>query len=209
MQSGNLYVYGVNNPVAFCDRNGCAGELALAWTGSMWWLPTIDGILPIGDIIYLGGIGVTAAIDSIGIDNIARFFDEVPNAFQQLIQQAGDKAEAISDAVQQSASGGGSGSPSGPNNWNHRGYKADSKQEATEFRKWLYRADAQIGDGGTADMLRYEFDNGLHLRHLQKAKNAITRLEKILRIENLSKNELQILYRIRNDLYNALKYVGG
>ena len=26
MQSGNLYVYGVNNPVAFCDRNGCAGE---------------------------------------------------------------------------------------------------------------------------------------------------------------------------------------
>ena len=56
-------------------------------------------------------------------------------------------------------------------------------------------------------MLRYEFDNGLHLRHLQKAKNAITRLEKILRIENLSKNEL--LYRIRNDLYNAVKYVGG
>ena len=64
----------------------------MAWTGSMWWLPTIDGILPIGDIIYLGGIGVTAAIDSIGIDNIARFFDEVPNAFQQLIQQAGDIA---------------------------------------------------------------------------------------------------------------------
>ena len=60
----------------------------MAWTGSMWWLPTIDGILPIGDIIYLGGIGVTAAIDSIGIDNIARFFDEVPNAFQQLIQLA-------------------------------------------------------------------------------------------------------------------------
>ena len=58
-------------------------------------------------------------------------------------------------------------------------------------------------------MLRYEFDNGLHLRHLQKAKNAITRLEKILRIENLSKNELQILYRIRNDLYNAVKHVGG
>ena len=58
-------------------------------------------------------------------------------------------------------------------------------------------------------MLRYEFDNGLHLRHLQKAKNAITRLEKILRIENLSNNELQILYRIRNDLYNAAKYVGG
>ena len=114
MQSGNLYVYGVNNPVAFCDRNGCAGELALAWTGSMWWLPAIDGILPIGDIIYLGGIGVTAAIDSIGIDNIARFFSEVPNALQQLIQQAGDKAEAISDAAQQSASSS-SPSPRGPN----------------------------------------------------------------------------------------------
>ena len=120
MQSGNLYVYGVNNPVAFCDRNGCAGELALAWTGSMWWLPAIDGILPIGDIIYLGGIGVTAAIDSIGIDNIARFFSEVPNALQQLIQQAGDKAEAISDAAQQSASSS-SPSPRGPN-WG-KGFK--------------------------------------------------------------------------------------
>ena len=120
MQSGNLYVYGVNNPVAFCDRSGCAGELALTWTGSMWWLPAIDGILPIGDIIYLGGIGVTAAIDSIGIDNIARFFSEVPNALQQLIQQAGDKAKTISDAVQQSAS---SNTPSpGDPNWG-KGFK--------------------------------------------------------------------------------------
>ena len=211
MQSGNLYVYGVNNPVAFCDRSGCAGELALTWTGSMWWLPAIDGILPIGDIIYLGGIGVTAAIDSIGIDNIARFFSEVPNALQQLIQQAGDKAKTISDAVQQSASRGGSGSPSGPNNWNHRDYflKQIQNKKLRNFVSELYRADAKIGDGGTADMLRYEFDNGLHLRHLQKAKNAITHLEKISRMENLSKNELQILYRILNDLYNAVKYVGG
>ena len=92
----------------------------MTWTGSMWWLPAIDGILPIGDIIYLGGIGVTAAIDSIGIDNIARFFSEVPNALQQLIQQAGDKAKTISDAVQQSAS---SNTPSpGDPNWG-KGFK--------------------------------------------------------------------------------------
>ena len=125
MQSGNLYVYGVSNPVVFCDRSGHAGELALSWTGSMFWLSMIDGLLPIGDIIYLGGILATSVVDfisTIGVDNLARLISEAPNALGQ-VTQGGDKVNALSDSIRQYASGG-SPSPGDPN-WG-KGFKSFS-----------------------------------------------------------------------------------
>lgn len=76
----------------------------------------IDGILPIGDIIYLGGILATSVVDfisAIGVDNLARFISEAPNALEQ-VTQGGDKVNALSDSIRQYASGG-SPSPGDPN----------------------------------------------------------------------------------------------
>ena len=64
MQSGNLYVYCTNSPVMYHDPSG-QNSLALTWTGTMWWLTFADGPIPLGDIIYAGGI-VVLAICGIG-----------------------------------------------------------------------------------------------------------------------------------------------
>ncbi len=36
------------------------------WAGSTFWLAGLDGPLPIGDIIYVGGIGTCVVIDVVG-----------------------------------------------------------------------------------------------------------------------------------------------
>jgi len=90
----NLYTYAYNNPVMFHDPSGHAGELALAWSGGMWWLCGVDLMLPIGDIIYVAGIGICSiadAIAAIGMDNVVRIICEAPQAIVQGAQWVGDK----------------------------------------------------------------------------------------------------------------------
>ena len=192
-------MYGVNSPVMYRDPNGHDATLTLTWTSTMWWLAGADAMLPVGDLVYVAGIGVcsiTDAINTIGVDNIVTFFHNA---------EAG-----ISNAVDwiQKALGGGSSSPGGPN-WNHRDYylrNAQNKRLRNAIDQ-LYREDAHIGDGGTADMLRYEFDNGQPLRHLHKAKTMITCLQRILTEEVLSESEIKLVYHLLDDLYGAVKYV--
>ena len=55
----NIYVYCLNNPVNMVDNYGTAGEeLIEAWGTTMWWLTLADGPLPVGDVIYVGGLVV-------------------------------------------------------------------------------------------------------------------------------------------------------
>jgi RHS repeat-associated protein len=66
--SQNLYAYVGNNPVLYVDPSGHSaicqgGSLTKTWASTMWWLPTADLVLPIGDIIYVGGTVVTGAIE--------------------------------------------------------------------------------------------------------------------------------------------------
>ena len=59
----NRYVYCRNNPVKYTDPSG--ENAAATWAGSMWWLIGVDGLFPIGEVIYVGGIvvlGVGTAI---------------------------------------------------------------------------------------------------------------------------------------------------
>ena len=59
-QSANLYVYCINNPNKFTDKSGySAAQAALEiWASTGVWLTAVDGILPVGDIIYLIGLGI-------------------------------------------------------------------------------------------------------------------------------------------------------
>ena len=203
-------MYCVNSPVLYCDSNGQSAELTLAWSGGMWWLAGADAMLPVGDLIYVAGIGACSIVDlinTIGIDNIATFFYNaeagISNAINWLSNQTHNASEWINNTF-----GGGSSSPGGPN-WNHRDYylRNVKNKELQNAIKQLYRKSATIGDGGTADMLRHEFNSGQPLRHLQKAKNMITHLERILTNQVLDEGERRVAYQLLNDLYSAVKYV--
>ena len=58
-------------------------------------------------------------------------------------------------------------------------------------------------------MLRYEFQTGQKLKHLQKAQDRIKNLTDILINQRLSDAERKLTYQLLNDLYNAVKMVGG
>lgn len=126
-------------------------------------------------------------------------------------QQGSDASKKKGSTSQNNSSGNGN-SPRDPNNWNHRDkYLKQAKDE--KLRKIineLYRpGDKVIGDGGTADMLRYEFDSGGKLAHLQKAQERIVQLERLVNSDTLESSDLKLAYQLINDLYDAVKYVGG
>ena len=70
----NLFVYCNNSPINYYDPSGEAAETLLkGWMSTMWWMTLVDGVLPLGDIVYYSVaaiIGVTAIkVVSIGIAN--------------------------------------------------------------------------------------------------------------------------------------------
>ena len=50
----NWYIYCNNNPLKYVDHTGLVRELTAAWFSSTWWLCGIDGLLPVGNLIYFG-----------------------------------------------------------------------------------------------------------------------------------------------------------
>ena len=53
---GNMFAYCLNNPVNMFDSLGCSAEsISATWWSTMWWLCGIDGLIPIGDVIYVVG----------------------------------------------------------------------------------------------------------------------------------------------------------
>ena len=127
--------------------------------------------------------------------------------------QAWDDVKSGADGVKkwfEDTFGGGGSAPGDPNNWNHRDFflRQASNSELRNAISELYRSTATLGDGGTADMLRYEFDSGQALNHLQKANDMIKYLNNILINEFLTDAEIKLTYQLLNDLNNAVKYVG-
>ena len=201
----------------FIDPSGHNGEAIMTWSGTMWWLTLVDGPLPVGDIVYAAGSLVAGAVDAInciGVENIANFACEVANEAKNLYHLAKDK---VSEVAQKMSSpfkklfGGGGSAPNDPNNWNHRDYYLNQVENKSmkNLIDQIYRPKATIGDGGTADALRFEFDNDLKLSHLQKATDRIKEIQNILKTQNLTEKEVKIAYELLNDLYDAVKYVGG
>ncbi len=52
----NMFAYCLNNPVNHIDISGTSAAVLEWWIGGMGWLPLSDAGLPVGDIIYIGGI---------------------------------------------------------------------------------------------------------------------------------------------------------
>ena len=58
----NMYLYCLNNPVNFIDVLGMNPAAAIpGWLTGLWWLPYVDGPLPIGEIILIGGLLIFVA----------------------------------------------------------------------------------------------------------------------------------------------------
>ena len=86
----NWYIYCNNNPLKYVDPTGLSGELTAAWFSSTWWLCGVDGLLPVGDLIYVGtGILIGAG------ETIITFGDKLPGIFQW----AADTGNSLSDKV--------------------------------------------------------------------------------------------------------------
>lgn len=73
--------------------------------------------------------------------------------------------------------------------------------------KYLYREGAEVGNGGTADVLRHELSTGdLYSKsgHIQKAIEARISLKRLLDSGNLNHRDFNIATSLRQELHEAL-----
>lgn len=72
----------------------------------------------------------------------------------------------------------------------------------------LYRKGSSIGDGGTADAIRYELKTNKLVggkSHIKKGKERLKNLNNILKREKLNERDKEIILFLINDLENALE----
>ena len=121
----NMFAYCGNNPVNLIDNSGHAGELTAGWAGSMWWLPFIDGPIPIGEIIYSIGClacGITDLINYFGADNIVLITNGVYDVYNSAKHGGG--------SFSQSAAGSSLATPPNGNNNKKKKSSNDKKQQS-------------------------------------------------------------------------------
>ena len=58
----NMFAYCNNSPVFCADYDGKNTDILDWWAGAMWWLCGADSVLPVGDIIYGGGLLILGAV---------------------------------------------------------------------------------------------------------------------------------------------------
>ena len=78
--------------------------------------------------------------------------------------------------------------------------------EAKRIITELYRNNAEIGDGGTADAIRHELATGELVggrSHIQKGEDRLRQIERFLR-KNPNHPDRELLERLANDLRDAL-----
>ena len=121
----NMFAYCGNNPVNLIDNSGHAGELTAGWAGSMWWLPFIDGPIPIGEIIYFVGClacGIADLISYFGADNIVLITYGVYDVYNSAKHGGG--------SFSQSAAGSSLATPPNGNNNKKKKSSNDKKQQS-------------------------------------------------------------------------------
>ena len=58
----NMFAYCNNSPVLYADYDGKNTDILDWWAGAMWWLCGADSVLPVGDIIYGGGLLILGVV---------------------------------------------------------------------------------------------------------------------------------------------------
>lgn len=84
-------------------------------------------------------------------------------------------------------------------------------REVKELIEQLYRPNATIGDGGTADALRYEINTRINIgnkSHRRKAKERINQINNILK-KNPNHPDKELLKKLKDDLQDAMNTKKG
>lgn len=82
-----------------------------------------------------------------------------------------------------------------------------SNQKLKNAIDQIYRPGAKIGDGGLAHAIRHELKTGELVGgklHIIKGTERVKNLENIIKTQNLSQSDLDIVQKLLNDLKNAL-----
>ena len=213
----NLYTYCWNNPIKYEDANGhCIDAISKkslndggVGGGGAILLPVTQVIEKIVEVADDAG----AAIDNFLTNAWSAAVNFCATQIDNIARIAADGRQAIENTIEKLAQefNNNTTNPPDPNNWNHRDYYMNQAENEKLKRiiDQLYREDAVIGDGGTADMLRYEYKNGLELEHLKKATDRINELHKLIKSNVLSDSDLKLAYRLLDDLHSAVKMVKG
>ena len=157
----NRYTYCANNPIIHVDPSGHNYALTATVMASCAWMPFADFVLPVGDIVYVIIVAGTAIAETGMIYGpaIANWATTVGPEMGNAINQGKEAVSRTVDSIKQKLGGGSSSGspPPDPNNWNHRNFYLEQAQnkELRNAISELYRKTAEVGDGGTADMLRH------------------------------------------------------
>ncbi|MDD2498191.1 MAG: hypothetical protein PHY90_08695, partial [Desulfitobacteriaceae bacterium] len=190
----NLYTYCWNNPVRYIDDDGHSPKDTLYKTAM-----TAQVYL----IMQLNKMANTAQR---GIDKAKNFFGgkgNIPNP--ATLEKGSGNADFY-------VSLNGKAVPSAYKNWigvsqRNNLLNSVSNEKLKNAVNQLYRKGSVIGDGGTADIIRFERETGILLSksgHIQKGKDMLGYLTDIVKSGNLSDKDAKIANRLINDLQKAL-----
>lgn len=206
-QALNAYSYSRDNPIVYVDPNGHFwspfNSINSPWFVSLGnWANNVSqnnsafnyATSHPGLAYAVGGVGIAAGgaagvlygLGAAGISTLG-------GTCVAFCNQAGQEAQVLSQA------------PSVRDQL----LQSTSDTKLQEIIKQLYRQNPDaVGDGGTADALRYETETGNLLSpsgHLEKALGRITELNRYLSQDNLSSQDRQVGQSLLNNLKDAVK----
>lgn len=122
-QSGNLYFYAMNNPIAYQDSGGCSATAT--WMQVAQSLPYWDGPYPYADFIYAAGSGIATLIDFAQSIDVSTYYPESEttsisrggSGFSKSEHKGGgfsEEARSKEKGASQSATGGAAAPSGGP-----------------------------------------------------------------------------------------------
>lgn len=203
-QNLNTYSYALNNPVRYTDPDGKQAVEAKTFlqTFGAFAMPAIE---------ITGGVLVGIIASPLLL--LSGDTPQTPKQVEGEIAASGGIGKSMSQDLNDLAGGSGTMGPGGQgpedDEWSKVSKPNVKNKELKNAMDELYRPGAKIGNGSTADAIRYELrtENLIHGKsNLQKGKDFIKFLEKWTKNNpNAPAGDKQGAKKVLNDLKNALK----